>query len=91
MRFASLTLIVLLGLCGNAHGQRACDQVEGFKHLVATGPVELVAAKEGQRIYFCGFTISQKGTTLDLLIMLGKGTNCGIDTVDVDAIVGIPK
>lgn len=93
-RVASLLvcfLVAFLGLSGNATAQHACDKVASFKHLIPTGPEELVRAVPGQRVYFCGFTITQKGNTLDLVIMYGQGTNCDTNMVAVTPQLELPN
>ena len=87
-------LFVLLCVCGSAHGQyttHTCDRVVGFKHINATGPVEVVPAVTGQRIYFCGAAIIQKGNTLSLQIMTGTGTNCSTNTVLQTPVLEFPN
>jgi hypothetical protein len=74
-----------------AHAQRACDRIAPFKHINATGPIELVPAVPGQRVYYCGFTILQKGNTLDLIITVGQGTNCGMNTVQFTPQMELPN
>jgi hypothetical protein len=86
-------LALLLCLCGSAYGQevsRGCDKAVGFKHVVATGPVELIPAVPGQSIYFCGFTIVQKGNTLDLIVMIGQGQNCATNRKDLTPQMSLP-
>src|SRR5262245_41179462 len=76
-----LGVLILLALAAPAQAQRACDQFTAFEHINATGPVEIVPANPSQRIYLCGFSIIQKGNTLDFTILLGHGTNCDTDTI----------
>jgi len=85
-------LFVLLAAPGaHAQGTRPCDHMTGFKHLVPTGPVEIVPAVPGQRIYTCGFTVTQKGNTLDLIVMAGQGTNCDTNTVQITPQMELPN
>ena len=91
LRIASLVLFLFLGLCGDAYGQKACDRMASFQHIVATGPIEVVPAKEGQRIYYCGFTIMQKGNTLDFIITIGQGTNCNTNTLQMTPQLQLPS
>src|SRR4249920_2197070 len=71
-----LAVIALLALTSGANAQHACDRMVGFKHAIPTGPVEIVPAVANQRVYYCGFTITAKGNTLDLILTTGTGTNC---------------
>lgn len=90
MRFV-LGLGLLFLLAAPAQAQKPCDKVVGFSHTKAVGPVELVAAVAEQRIYFCGFTIIQKGNTLDLIIMVGEGKNCETNRVPLTPQLELPN
>jgi hypothetical protein len=85
-------LMLLLGLCGSASAQHACDRVMPFSHTIAsTTPVELVPAVPGQRVYYCGFMITQKGNTLDLIIMVGQGPNCATNQIKFTPQLSLPN
>ncbi len=86
-----LAAILLVGLCGTAEAQRACDKTTSFKHINATGPIEVVPAVADKRIYFCGFTITQKGNTLDMIVMVGQGVNCATNTVAITPQMEFPN
>jgi len=95
MRPVLLTLLMLLLLlCGSAHAQtisRACDAATYFKHEIPTGPVVVVTGEEGKRIYFCGFMVTQKGNTLDLIVTVGKGDACQINTIQITPQLELPN
>jgi hypothetical protein len=90
----TLTAIALLCLCGSAYGQevsRSCDKSASFKHVLPTGPVELIPAVPGQAIYFCGFTIVQKGQTLDMILFMGDpNSNCATNSVQLTPQLSLP-
>lgn len=80
------TLALSLCLCASAYGQevsRPCNKAATFKHDLATGPIEIIPAQAGKRIYYCGFTAIQRGQTLDLIIMAGQGVNCAVNTAPI--------
>jgi hypothetical protein len=88
----AIILLAFLLCAPGAHAQtRPCEHATGFKHLIPTGPVEIVPAIAGQRIYYCGFTILQKGNTLDLIVMAGQGTNCDTNTVQLTPQLELPN
>lgn len=87
------TLALLLCFGSSASAQtisRPCDSGTYFKHVVATGPVEIVPGKEGQRVYFCGFMFTQKGNTLDLIVTVGKSPNCSVETIQITPQLELP-
>jgi len=93
MRFG-VTLALLLGLCGSAQAQtvsRPCDAATYFKHEIPTGPVVVVTGEEGKRIYFCGFMVTQKGNTLDLIVTVGSGQNCSVNTIQITPQLELPN
>lgn len=75
-----LALGLLFALSFPAQAQRACDQATPFQHATATARTALIPGVAGQRIYYCGFMIAQKGQALDLQITYGTGVNCGTNT-----------
>jgi hypothetical protein len=80
----AIASLAILWLTSNAAAQtRPCDRFTPFQHTVATGPVEIAPPIANQRIYFCGFALIEKGTTLDFVAMTGTGTNCGTDTIEM--------
>jgi hypothetical protein len=88
-----MTALALLLLCGSAHAQdlsRPCDKSAFFNHSVPTGPVNLVLGVEGQRVYLCGFTIMQKGNTLDFILSVGQGVNCADNNVQITPQFELP-
>jgi len=70
---------------------RPCDQVTPFQHATPTGPVEIVPGIANQRIYFCGFSIAEKGPTLDLKIWSGGGVLCAIGSKDLSPQWSFPN
>lgn len=83
MRLFSTVIALLLCFGGSAFAQpvpRPCDKMVPFSYDGPTTVREIVPAVAGARIYFCGFTLLQKGNTLDFRITIGKGTACGTDT-----------
>lgn len=90
MRFV-LGLGLLCLLAAPAQAQKPCDRVVGFSHTKAVGPITLVPAVPDQRIYFCGFTITQKGNTLDLIIMVGEGKDCETSRVPLTPQLELPN
>jgi hypothetical protein len=92
MKPFGLAIIVLLALMSGARAEgHACDKMAVFKHTAATGPVELVPAVPNQRVYYCGFTITAKGPTLDLVLTTGTGTNCATNTVPLTPQMEFPN
>jgi len=63
-----LLLACFLLLPTAAQAQRPCQHATAFQHIAPTGPIEAVPGQPGQRVYFCGFMVAQKGNTLDLRI-----------------------
>jgi hypothetical protein len=84
-------LILFLLMPTEALAQRQCDRVETFQHEVATGPVEIVPAVAGQRIYLCGYMLAQKGTTLDLQLTFGQGSTCATNRQTVTPVFSLPS
>jgi hypothetical protein len=76
MRLA-LAFLILIASIVPASAQRPCDQTSTFQHDIATGPVEIVVGKPDQRIYPCGFMLTQKGNSLDFQMWSAvAGSNC---------------
>ena len=60
----AIAFLALLAIPAQAQ-TKPCDKIVMFQHATATGPVELIPGIDGQRIYPCGFMLSEKGNTLD--------------------------
>ena len=80
-------ILILLAFAIPAEAQRACDQVTSFFHTAPTGPVQIVPPNPSQRVYFCGFVISQRGQSLDFHVTLGQGTNCQNNPTEIVNLV----
>jgi len=92
MKPFGLAIIVLLALMSGANAQaHVCDKMATFSHAVPTGPVELVPAVPNQRVYYCGFTITAKGNTLDLILSTGTGTNCATNNTPLTPQMVFPN
>jgi hypothetical protein len=86
-------LLVVLAVPAQAQEKRGCDQTTFFNHSAPTGPIEIAPASD-KRIYSCGFFFSEKGNTLDFVVLTGQGVNCAINqqqifylTLPNDAVV----
>jgi hypothetical protein len=91
MQLVIAALFLLLSVMPAQTQTRACDSQTPFQHLVPTGPVEIVVGKPGQRVYPCGFVLSQKGNTLDFKIWASPpGSSCGIDDEDFAPQMALP-
>jgi len=60
-----LAVALLALFASEAQAQRQCTHTSWFQHTTPTGPIEIVPGVDGQRIYPCGFMLTQKGNTLD--------------------------
>lgn len=92
IRLALLLVLTLAGSAAQAQGTRACDKVLGFAVVAATGPTEHVVGKPNQRVYPCGFFVSQKGQSLDFAMWFAApGTNCAGDQQPVLPQISLPS
>jgi hypothetical protein len=84
MRWLSMALLLILVAPISAQAQtRPCTNAVAFKHAAPTGPIEIVAGKSNERVYYCGFVLVERGTTLDFIMLTGTGTNCGTNTINL--------
>ena len=93
MKFAAL-LAFLLCLCGSVQAQttsRPCDSGTYFSHTTPTGPVAVVTGEPGKRIYFCGFMVTQKGNTFDLIVTVGGDDDCKINKIQITPQLSLPN
>lgn len=87
-----MSVLTLFALCFGAQAQetmRPCNKAFTFNHTVATMAVA-VAGVEGKRIYYCGFTIMQRGPTLDMIVAIGKGADCSQSKISVTPQFELP-
>jgi hypothetical protein len=82
VRLLAGLLLALLVVPAQAQERRGCDNQYFFNHSAATGPIEVVPASD-QRVYMCGFFFSEKGNTLDFVVLTGQGTNCAVNQTQV--------
>jgi hypothetical protein len=71
-----LALLMLWIFCAGAQAQKPCTQISTFQHTAPTGPVEVVPGIADQRIYPCGFMLTQKGNTLDFQMWAAPAGTC---------------
>jgi len=88
-RFCAVALLILFAV--PAQAQRQCDRIVSFVHSTATGPVIVVPGVDGKRIYTCGFSLAEKGPTLDIQIFTGAGPACAIGRLDQTPIFSFPN
>jgi hypothetical protein len=89
MRKLALAFLLLLLSVTPALAQRTCDQWTFDNFEGPIGPKEIVPAKQGQRVYICGYALGGAGNLLNFQLWAGTGEDCADDRAPITPLISL--